>query len=75
MDFESLTVTNPFVYTGNSNEIAYLQQEAQLSTRAYSFILCTILISHGEVGLVNVLAIYGKYNRDPFSWVTRGFSG
>lgn len=43
MDFESLTVTNPFVYTGNSNEIAYLQHEAQLNRSAYSFILGTIL--------------------------------
>lgn len=39
MDFESLTVTNPFAYTGNADEIAYLQQEAQLSRRAYSFII------------------------------------
>lgn len=32
-------------------------------------------VSHVEVGLVNVFAIYGKYNRDPFSWVIRGLSG
>lgn len=43
MDFESLTMTNPFFYTGNSSEIIYKKRY----TFFFLFLFRAVPIAHG----------------------------